>query len=557
MTMTSVMMRPVRRTHRPLEPDGTKRDVLLVGFQDQGNLGMGYLASTLSSHGHTVEMLEFRDGPDNIRAHALAAQPTVIGFSLIFQFFLPDYVALAASLREAGVAAHFTMGGHYPSLCHEEVLAAMPQLDSVVRFEGEITMLELVTALKMGLDWRCVPGLAWREGEATALSEPRHLVEDLDTLPYPQRTGEIPRVLGLKTVPILASRGCSRRCSFCSIQTFYRAAPGKVVRVREPAAVVAEMRSLIDEQGTSIFLFQDDDFPLFGSYRRSWAPALLEELHNQGVAERAIWKISCRAEYVEPEFFARLRDAGLYLVYMGLESGNDEGLSVLNKHISVDVNRRAVEVLKDLGLLFHYGFMLFDPSSTFESVRTNIDFMRSIVGDGSAAALFCRMLPYGGTPIRDQLAAEGRLRGDVVRPDYDFLDLRLNEYHRRLDDAVSSWVHGDGASYQLNGALHEYHVAQRLVGDLDGAEEYADALGALIAESNEGLFLFVEESSVAFERGDDSALDGDSVRRRCVRIVKDMLDLRNAFVQANRRRLVHALEAREALQTPILTPQRF
>jgi radical SAM superfamily enzyme YgiQ (UPF0313 family) len=555
--MTSVIMRPVRQTHRPLEPDGLQRDVLLVGFQDQGNLGMGYLASTLVSHGYSVEMLEFRDGVDNIKAHALSAEPTVIGFSLIFQFFLPEYVAMAQSLREAGVRAHFTMGGHYPSLCYEDVLATMPQLDSVVRFEGEITMLELVSALKQGVDWHGVPGLAWADGGATALSEPRHLVDELDTLPYPQRAGAIPRVLGLNTVPILASRGCSRRCSFCSIQTFYRAAPGKVVRVRRPAEVVAEMRALADEQRASIFLFQDDDFPLFGAYRKSWAPELLNELHKQGVAERAIWKISCRAEYVEPELFAQLRDAGLYLVYMGLESGNDEGLSVLNKHISVEVNRRAIEILKDLGLLFHYGFMLFDPSSTFESVRTNIDFMRSIVGDGSAAALFCRMLPYGGTPIRDQLAAEGRLRGDVVRPDYDFLDRRLNEYHRRLDDAASYWVHGDGASYQLNGALHEYHVAQRLVGDLDGAAEYAESLRALVARSNEGLFQFVEETSLAFEHGDHSLLDAQFVHRRCVRIVKEMLDLRNAFVQANKTRLVHALEARDGLHTPILTPQRF
>ena len=69
--------------------------------------------------------------------------------------------------------------------------------------------------------------------------------------------------------------------------------------------------------------------------------------------------------------------------------------------------------------MFSYGFMLFDPSSTFESVRENIAFLRAIVGDGSAPAVFSRMLPYGGTPIRDQLAQEGRLRGDLTHPDYD------------------------------------------------------------------------------------------------------------------------------------------
>jgi hypothetical protein len=225
--------------------------------------------------------------------------------------------------------------------------------------------------------------------------------------------------------------------------------------------------------------------------------------------------------------------------------------------ISVETNRAAIDVLKGLGLLFQYGFMLFDPSSTFESVRTNIDFLRSIVGDGSAGALFCRMLPYGGTPVRDQLAAEGRLRGDIVQPDYDFLDLRLNEYHRRLDEIVSHWVHGDGASFQLNLALHELAVMRRLVGELDGIDMYEDALRGLTAESNEGLFRFVEETSVHFEAGEDSLLYPDAVRSVCTDLVKRMLGLRNAFVEANRERLLGAVRTRETIRGPITAPQRF
>ena len=60
------------------------------------------------------------------------------------------------------------------------------------------------------------------------------------------------------------------------------------------------------------------------------------------------------------------------------------------------------------------------------------------------------MLPYGGTPIRDQLAKEGRLRGDLTHPDYDFLDLRINEYHRLLTQAVRPWIHKQGLSYSLS-----------------------------------------------------------------------------------------------------------
>jgi radical SAM superfamily enzyme YgiQ (UPF0313 family) len=96
---------------------------------------------------------------------------------------------------------------------------------------------------------------------------------------------------------------------------------------------------------------------------------------------------------------------------MGIESGTEQGLKILNKEMTAHENLFAVQTLKQVGILFSYGFMLFDPSSTFESVRENLNFLRQIVGDGSAAATFCRMLPYGGTPIRDLLQKEGRLRG--------------------------------------------------------------------------------------------------------------------------------------------------
>jgi anaerobic magnesium-protoporphyrin IX monomethyl ester cyclase len=131
---------------------------------------------------------------------------------------------------------------------------------------------------------------------------------------------------------------------------------------------------------------------------------------------------------VEYELFRKLRDAGLFLVYLGLESGTEQGLKVLNKQMSVEQNLAAVRTLKELETNVSYGFMLFDPSSTFESIRENLVFLKNATGDGLAAATFSRMLPYGGTPICDALRSGGRLRGDLSQPDYDFLDLRLNEF---------------------------------------------------------------------------------------------------------------------------------
>jgi radical SAM superfamily enzyme YgiQ (UPF0313 family) len=137
-------------------------DVVLIGYQDQGNLGMGYLAAVLKQLGREVDMIDIRDSAESIAARLTSRQPLVVGFSLIFQYFLPQYRSLATHLRNAGITSHFTIGGHYPSLCHDEILQNFPELDSVVRYEGELTLPDLVERLSTGNDWRQTSGLSMR-----------------------------------------------------------------------------------------------------------------------------------------------------------------------------------------------------------------------------------------------------------------------------------------------------------------------------------------------------------------------------------------------------------
>lgn len=529
-------------------------DVALIGYQDQGNLGMGYLAAVLQERGRAVEMIDVRDGPERIAARLAARPPLLVGFSLIFQCFLPQFREVATHLRSEGVTSHFTIGGHFPSLCHDECLVNFPELDSVVRYEGEETLVDLVERLSTGRDWRETPGIAYLRAGEVMETTPRALVQDLDSLPFPYRPYEAEYIGGFPTLPLLASRGCVRRCSFCSIHTFYRTAPGKVVRVRKPAKIIEEMQLLHDQFGVRIFLFQDDDFPLWGNKGRSWAAELVGRMHDSGLADHTLWKISCRGEYVDLELFSHLRDAGLFLVYMGIESGDEEGLKVLNKEMTVEQNILAVRMLKELGILVSYGFMLFDPSSTFESVRRNVSFLREIVGDGRAAAVFSRMLPYGGTPIRDRLRQEGRLRGDLTHPDYDFLDLRLNEYHRLLTTTVRPWIHHQGLSYELNYAWDEFESVKRLAPAVWGADEYQLALRSLTAESNERLFRLVEESSLAFEQGDRSQLDQAVVKDYCNNARARLLVIRDRFIRENIDLLMETVNPGCATG-PVIAPQ--
>jgi hypothetical protein len=200
--------------------------------------------------------------------------------------------------------------------------------------------------------------------------------------------------------------------------------------------------------------------------------------------------------------------------------------------------------------------MLFDPSSSFESIRANVDFMRAIIGDGSAGATFCRMLPYGGTPIRALLAEEGRLRGDVTRPDYTFLDPRLDDFHRLLDGAAGHWIHGEGVSHRLNWAWHEFTVARRLVDGLEGVAAYRHELAALTARSNDQLLGWVEQVSTDFEHGDASQLSPAVTLPWCRQLDADLLHIRDAFMWRNRDLLMSAIDAGEP-KGPVVSPQLF
>ncbi len=527
-------------------PRNTSRAVVLIGFRRQGNLGLGYLAATLEKFGYSVEVLDVEDPAEAMLAVIQRVDPVVVGFSLIFQFYVLRFEELARYFRRNGVECHFTIGGHFPSLSPTETLALMPQLDSLVRFEGEVTLLELVDLLSLGQDWHSIEGIAYPDGGQVELTELRPLLGDLDELPHPHRIVDSRLILGRISAQLIASRGCARTCSFCSIHMFYRIAPGKVVRTRRPAEVAREMRTLYDELGATVLLFQDDDFPIFGPAWHRWSRELLQEIAGQGLIGKMLWKINCRADAVDPQLFAEMRDAGLYMVYMGLESGSDEGLRTLHKQITVEQNIRAVETLKMLGIDFDFGFMMLDPSSTFESILDNVAFLRRIVGDGSAAAEFCRMIPYDGTPIKDQLARDGRLRGDVLNPDYDFLDPRLEVFFREVNEAlnVTGWIHGMRAlSPQLKFAWTELAIMKRLTPSLAGLPEYEVRLRAITRASNAVLMRVVEGLVEECRRGRTStSISKSLLARQCQGFVEDLLRERNDFVLESQHELLSILE---------------
>jgi anaerobic magnesium-protoporphyrin IX monomethyl ester cyclase len=472
------------------------RHVVFVAYMDQPNLGIGYMTNVLINHGFIVEVLDIRSEKQSILSRILNLDPIIVGLSIIFQNYTPDFAELVKYLRDNGVICAICAGGHTPSLEPDETLKAIPGLDFIVRFEGELTLLEIVQRMDKGKEWTNVESIAWRHNGDITNTPLRPLIKELDKLPFPKRWSLDLKCLGIKVTSLLASRGCPRDCTFCSIRRFYSIPPGKVRRTRSPENVIEEIRMLYDDHNVRIFLFQDDDFSLMTKRDLMWCRRFVKCLHKAGITNKILWKINCRSDEVDYKIFKELNSAGLYMVYLGIESGNKVGLKMLNKHISVEQNLNAVDTLKRLGMSYDFGFMLFDPSSTIERVLENVHFLRKICGDGSATASFGKTLPYAGTDLEKLMQQEGRLSKDRWTPDYTFQNQETEDWFHYLCGVFYPWVFGGQSTQaQLRWAKFELDVLKNFYPATKGLDDHIESVTFLIHRYNEIMFRVIEDSA--------------------------------------------------------------
>ena len=483
---------------------GAKARVVLVGFEDQDNLGLRYLSSRLKQDGHHTRIVAFGKGAAPILDAVRSLDAHVVGFSLIFQYMVPQFRVVMEELRADGVNAHFTIGGHYASFEPEALLSAIPQLDSVVRFEGEDTLVELTERIAAGLEWSGTPGIVHRgpSGVGFVHGPRRQGRETLDELPWPDRDDIVYRDQRTPTASMLGSRGCPWVCSFCSIITFYEGNGTKGRRRRDPARVVDELEYLHRDRGVAVVLWQDDDFLAGGPVAVRWAHRVAEEAIRRGLHHTLRWKLSCRSDEVKPETVEPLVRAGLTHVYLGVESGDEESLEHLNKRLKPEVHLRARDVLRQLGVTFDFGFMLMEPWCTIDTVRANINFLRAFVGDGSSPATFCRMLPYVGTASQKQLLDEGRFYETNLQADYSFLDPRLDTYYKWLLRTF------DSRNFTRTGTLNLLRIVQ-FQANLQKVGPVLDAaVRGIISANNLAVFDALEDALNHVESERDAASDG-------------------------------------------------
>ena len=461
--------------------------VLLIGFEDQENLGLRYIASSLRKKKIPFKIKAFQyNNTEDILSSINLEKPKIVGFSLIFQRMFNDFKELILYLRKNSVNCHFTIGGHFPSLSPYTTLELIPELDSVVRFEGEETLFSLYEKISDIDSWQNIKGIAYRNNGKIHINPPLPLIKDLDSLPFPVRSRERPVHRGFGISSILGSRGCFYDCSFCSIHQFYKEPPGPIRRTRSPANIIKEMEKLFYDKDIRIFIFQDDEWFMKGNHHIQWIENFVSKLKKSKICNKILWRISCRVDDVDLILLRKMKDVGLMCVYMGIEAGNNQGLKTFNKHYSVNDIYKALDMLNEIEMPFEFGFMIFDPESTFKSIGENIRFLEKITNGGQAVAHFSKMVPYTGTTIAKKLEKEGRLKGTIGSPDYGYNDNRLN-----LLQFFSSKVFNfrnfnrEGLVERLRIAKFDSMILNKFLSDKYDVYTYEKSLKELIQKSND------------------------------------------------------------------------
>src|SRR5262249_8032692 len=152
---------------------------------------------------------------------------------------------------------------HVGTFCYQELLRELPELDTVVRHDGEETLVEMLEALARGNAPKDIAGLVWREDDRVVRGPIRRAENDLDTLPWPSRS-PVPYVVGGMVVDFLiTARGCVGECSYCSIAA-YTSEQKKSYRLRSPEAVADEIAFAYHKRDARVIFVQDDLFVLPG-----------------------------------------------------------------------------------------------------------------------------------------------------------------------------------------------------------------------------------------------------------------------------------------------------
>ncbi len=372
-------------------------------------MGLITVGSVLRENGVAAELVDFdlqlrlhpelRDGfskfQDFARDEIAGRDAEAFGISSICSNF-PFAFELAELIREEHPNAKIVMGGPQPSSVAPESMAYCPAIDAIVVGEGELTFLELLRS-----DWSLsalakIQGLCYRAEDGIRLSEPRPLIEDLDTLPFPDFSlvdVEEYRKHSCSLALLEAGRGCPFRCNFCSTAEMWV----RKYRVKSPARIAEEMRRLHHKFGMSYISLTHDNFSTSPKYLRKFCHYFIDN-GLQGFT----WNASARTDTLKIDDLDLMQRAGCRGVFFGVDSGSKRVQDLIDKHLDLEEYKLILGETVKRGISAISSFILGFAEETHEDLNATIELGLWSKYAGSGEVQFHRLAPLASTKIYAQ-----------------------------------------------------------------------------------------------------------------------------------------------------------
>jgi magnesium-protoporphyrin IX monomethyl ester (oxidative) cyclase len=272
------------------------------------------------------------------------------------------------------------VGGRHFSCLADETLKNLPEVDIVVRGEGEITFKEICDSVYCNKSLNDIKGISFREEDRVVHSPERPLERNLDMfrsfdrkhLPdlekhsLTSKSFKVGKVgeenKNMEVFTIMASRGCPNSCVFCSLTAMK-------VRFRDIDNVLDEIEEKIKVTGIRYVKFIDSSLTITKSYVRELCEKIIKR--KMGIK----WICYSRVD-IDLEILRLMKKAGLVGIEIALESGSPRVLKSIKKRIDIDLFERICKEAYKLGIKVFVFCLISLPDEKIEDVDMTLSAIR-------------------------------------------------------------------------------------------------------------------------------------------------------------------------------------
>jgi radical SAM superfamily enzyme YgiQ (UPF0313 family) len=393
--------------------------------------GLCQLKSFLTMHGYEVKLVDMLVQaflPKEMRRIIREFEPDVVGISTFTQCIGMAF-GLCRLVKKINPQIVTILGGAHVTVLPKDSLEKEPAIDYVVVGEGESTLIELLEALQHpGLRLDGIMGLSYRQGVEGGgvqirINESRQRLECLDILPFSDNS-DLPLDTYTAAYTLVSSRGCPGQCIFCAAG----ALSGSRQRGRSAENIFGEVYHLYYVYKPAFFLITDDTFTVSHRRLRRFCDLMIAaELDAQ-------WWCESRVQGMTRELLGRMAQAGCESIQFGVESGSQEVLDNIRKHMSLDKLHQVLRAASELGIRAVCSMIIGHYCDTPETMQQTVDLARMLKEEYGAAVLVSINTLFPGTyqyDHRDELGLQ------VYSEDWDKFDLSMiNVRGRHFDREV-------------------------------------------------------------------------------------------------------------------------